>query len=187
MKIGSFALSLVAAMAWSGAGTAQSITSTELEGSRIEGVVVQNRVVRNAEGKTGPNRTTLKFLVNLLPDGKVRSVSTVTVTKLKTGETSTRSFPSDGVLGKPEKFRDGSAVWVFQDESLVRLRTQQEGGLLIRIAFARTEEGLSCKLTSSFAREEGVGKLSSASGVGTAHVVILSVKEVSSSCRIVRP
>lgn len=170
--------------AWSLPVSAQPIGLSDLEGARINGVVVQHRVVRNAEGMTGENRTTQSYTVDVLPEGRIRTSLTVTVHRLRSGETSSRSFTSDAKLNQPSKFRDGMHVWVLDKDNLVMLRTMQEGARIVTFAFARTDKGLSCKLTAPFAREVGGGGLGSGSAIGTAHAQILSVKEVSSSCGI---
>ena len=123
----------------------------------------------------------------MLSELQLRSVLTVTVTKLRTGETLIRTFPEEATLGEPAKFRDGTGVWLLQNESLVRLRTQKEGAMMLTFAFARTDKGLSCKLTAPFAREVGVGTLASESALSTSRVEILSVKDMSSNCSVSRP
>ena len=168
-------------------GLAQPISLAELAGTRIDGVIVQHRTVRTAEGKTGPNRTTVKYAITMLSESQLTVVHTVTVTKLRTGETLTRTFSEKATLERPGKFRDGTAVWLLQGESLVRLRTQKEGAVMLTFAFARTDKGLSCKLTAPFAREVGVGALVSESALGTSRVEILNVKEMSSNCSVSRP
>lgn len=162
---------------------AQAVSYADLVGTRIEGLAVQQRVTRNAEGKTGPNRIVIKYVLSPQSE-KLRLSVTITNTRQMTGQTDTRSWSAETKLDTPFAFRDGMSVAIFDNGGLTLLRTQEQGGLKTSFEFTRTSSGFACRFNHGFARENGVGGLSSTSALGTARAVILSAKEVSNSCKI---
>ena len=52
------------------------------------------------------------------------------------------------------------------------------------IAFARDKEGLTCTVSETFAREDGVGTIYLDSFVDGVSVIVVSYKQLSSRCRV---
>jgi hypothetical protein len=77
-------------------------------------------------------------------------------------------------------------VVLFEGGGLSFLRTFKRGALTPTIAFSRRANGLSCTAEETFAREEGVGDLAMNSAIDDTLVTIISYKQISSTCRVVK-
>jgi hypothetical protein len=78
-------------------------------------------------------------------------------------------------------------VFVFENESLVRLQTFNKGGRKITISFKRTPSGLACSVEAPFSKEEGAGNaVDTTSQTTRQRIEILSAKTISSSCRVAK-
>lgn len=92
-------------------------------------------------------------------------------------------------LDKPFKgTHDDDGVWTFGDDGLVRLRVFNggAGGLKRTISFTRDGDGLHCASVLVMAHETGVRGLRKASEVDNKPVQILELKQVSSTCQILK-
>jgi len=165
-------------------GVAQEITFDDLKGRTIEVTTVQLRQIRTVRGEA-QQRTTHFLKTAVAPDGKILHSHTLNHETLS-GPARTGSMTHSGTftLEKPQKFRDGTAVFVFSEGSLVRLRTIDTGGQRWTVAFTRDGDKFTCKADGGFAREDGRGAIQSTSSLTGNPVVILSVKPVSSNCRV---
>jgi hypothetical protein len=81
----------------------------------------------------------------------------------------------------------GEGVWTFADGTLTSIRTFKSGARRVSFAFARGADGLTCAASFAFAREDGSGPVRLRSRSGDRDVVIVSAKQVSSTCRVTRP
>lgn len=64
--------------------------------------------------------------------------------------------------------------------------TFKSGTFKRAIAFSRTPDGLSCAAEENFAREEGAGDLAMNSPVDDGPVIMVSSKQISSTCHVVK-
>jgi hypothetical protein len=175
-----------AILSMNGAVGAQTVTFDDLKGASIAGTVVQVRNFRSGE-KSGTHRATQQMKVSVGKDGKIAHTQTVTIALLSGGRVGTNVHSGIFTLEKPQKFRDGSAVFVFSEGSLVRLRTIDAGGQKVIFAFTRQGDKINCKIDMPFAREDGKGALRTTSSVTGKATVFLSSRQVSSDCRVTRP
>jgi hypothetical protein len=179
--------SIVLALAWLSfvsSARAQQVSFEDLKGRTIEVTTVQLRHIRTIGGEA-QQRTTHFMKTVVAPDGKILHSHTLNHETLS-GPARPGSMTHSGAftLEKPQKFRDGTAVFIFSEGSLVRLRTIDTGGQRWTVAFARDGDKFTCKADGGFAREDGRGAIQSTSSLTGNPVVILSVKPVSSSCRV---
>ena len=162
---------------------AQVVTFEDLKGASVEGTVVQIRDFRSGD-KVGTHRATQQMKVSVAKDGKIAHTQTVTITPLSGGRGGTNVHSGTFTLERPQKFRDGNAVFVFSEGSLIRLRTIDTGAQKVIFAFTRDGDGINCQLEMPFAREDGKGALRTTSSVSGSATVFLSSRQVSSDCRV---
>ncbi len=176
---------LSAGTCWPNAALAQAVTLADLEPNVIEASVTEMRTVRIETGKEGQQRAQHNLRVTIAPSGGIQYSQTITIHRIQKGDTDTRSHSAKAVIGQPHKFRDGQAVWVYENGGLNLLRVQEQGGTLWKLTFSRQGGGLSCTVSKAFAREDGVGALATKStNFGVQRVEFLSTKVVGSSCRV---
>lgn len=90
-------------------------------------------------------------------------------------------------LNKPTKWQHGEMVFVFENESLIRLQTFDKGGRKITIAFKRSPSGLTCSVEAPFSKEEGSARgIDTTSQTNRQRIEILSAKTIASSCRVAK-
>lgn len=166
---------------------AQSITLADLDGSVIEAVIAEYRIVKSDIG-TGPQRAKFVMRVAVGPGDAIKYDQTITIHRIKRGDSDTRTHNGSTKLGIPHKFRDGNAVWVLENNALTLLRTLSEGAAMWRFALKRNDKGMSCEVEKPFARENGVGGLQTTStNFGARNVKFLSVKQESATCKVKPP
>ena len=166
---------------------AQPPSLADIEGSSIEATVTEMRTVR-ADGKTGQQRAHLNLKLVLEGNSRVHYTLTITIHRIGKGDSDTRSHSARATLGHPHRFRDGPAVWMFEDGSLNLLRVQNEGGMLWKLILAKSAGALTCLASKAFAREDGIGGLATTStNFGKQRVEFLASKVVASSCRMIKP
>lgn len=170
------------------AAGAQAVTQADLEGHVVEARVVMNQQLRR-EGREFPaqldQRVRIKFLPGDVVEFKMSSTSTT--------PRGTRQGPDQNgrvVVGKVADARNmdgGQAVWIFEDATLTSLRTYgAAGGYKRTISFARDGNGLTCAVKASYVREDGVGQIATRSIIDNVPVTILSAKQTSSGCKVVK-
>jgi hypothetical protein len=165
---------------------AQAPTFAELEGSVVEASVTEMRRVRTSEGKEGDQRAHHVYKLAIAAGGAIQYSQTVTTHRIQKGDSDSRTHSARSTLGQPHTWRDGKAVWVFENGALTHLRTLDQGGNLIKLTFARgAGGGLTCTASKAFAREDGVGSLQTKSTThGVQRVEFLSSRQVGASCRV---
>jgi hypothetical protein len=159
----------------------------ELDGSVIEASIVRDQVVRR-EGKTFPVRSQDDIKIVIGGDNKIEQSVTVTSDTprgQRKGPTRTGVFTLGeqrpiGALG------GGNGILTFEDGVLTFIRTFKEGAVKRSFAFRHGPDGLSCTANQTFAREGGVGDLSMNSAIDGIPVVIVSFKQISSTCRVMK-
>lgn len=183
MRARAIVIGALAALVATGA-IAQDVTFDDLKGMTVEGTSVQARKVRTIRGEA-QQRANHLFRAVIGKDGKIQHVHTITLETLSgPARSGSMSYGGNFVLEKPQKYRDGTAVFLFAEGSLVRLRTLNTGGQRWTLTFARDGGKLTCKSDSGFAQEQGQGAVRSTSSLSGNPVLILSAKEVGSSCRV---
>ena len=78
----------------------------------------------------------------------------------------------------------GHGVVVFGDGTLTFLRTLKGGALKRDVAFTRGAQGLACIATEAFVRESGVGAIFFDSSIDGVPMIVVSAKQISSTCRV---
>ncbi len=100
----------------------------------------------------------------------------------------TRRNSSTDVLGvERETPKGGHIVWLFSDDSLIRLWVFQKGGAggqRMTFTFTRRPDGLDCAVSMHFAYEEGAGIRKTPIVGGGPMIEILQGEQISSSCRV---
>ena len=159
----------------------------ELVGSVIEARVVRDQIIRR-EGRTFPVRFQNDVKLVIESDDRIRQTITPTSDTprgRRVGRTRTGLF----TLEKPHSLNGlggGDGVYIFENAVLTFLRTFKEGGFKRTIAFNRSSGGLSCTASEAYAREEGVGDLTLNSAIDDTPVIVVSSKQISSTCRVVK-
>ena len=91
------------------------------------------------------------------------------------------------ILDHPREIKNrggGEALWTFADGTLTFLRTYKGGASRFSYAFARDGGALVCTANLYFAREQGVSGIVLNSPMDGHPLVILNVRQLSSSCRV---
>jgi hypothetical protein len=169
------------------AAQAQAISLDDLRGATIHTVNTYSGNFRSDKG-TAPGRVEVRREARIGQDGTItwsftRSVTADGAKGTKTGQL---SGGGSGKLGTPQKAGDGNVLWIFEGNSLVRMRTYESGGHLQRITFARAGGGLTCTSDMPLVREMGGGNIK---GRGAIHskIEILETRQTGSSCRVSKP
>lgn len=167
---------------------AWAITLDELQGVTIQAVNTYSGSFRNNFG-TAPGRFEARTQATIGPGAAIKVTATCntwieTPKGLKTGRLN-RS--NSGFIGTPQQASDrsGNFLWVLDGDTLIRLRTFETGGNLLKITIAKTNGGLTCTAQSPILQEVGAGNpKDTAAMAGGGKVEILSVKQTGSSCRV---
>src|SRR5262245_1707822 len=155
------------------------------------------------EGTTLTVETILDQLVEREEDRMKVSVKNTNVWNISVGANKAIDFTWEGTsrgpggtrkakwegsfdLDEPRHIGGGEGVWTFAHSTLTWIRSYAEGAYRLNIAFARAPEGLTCTVTAGFARERGTGRVRLFSPYSKKWNVILSAKQVGSSCKVSR-
>jgi hypothetical protein len=164
------------------AAAQQTIAFSELVGHSIETTFVYDRTLRR-EGVIRHNRQTQVMRLSFVPNERIDQSLTVTVFGERGRIRGPVVLTSHHVLDKPHQGRTGHILWTFNDATLTRLQTFEEGGRRISIRLSRSGGGLKCVVDAPFAKEEGRGGIRTDSLFGGGKVEFLSVKQVSNDCQ----
>jgi hypothetical protein len=162
-----------------------AVTLEELQGAVAEGQVVHDKIIRRM-GKQYVVRVqeTFKLFFN-----KGRAIDW---TQDETYYTSrgTHKGKTKNISRRLEKAGHGEnlggsqGVWIFGKGIVTNLRVFKSGGLKREIVFNRVKGGLLCSVTERYMREDGTGAVAFNSPVTGASVVVVSGKQISSSCTV---
>lgn len=147
---------------------------SDLVGKKIEWGASESRIARIKTFERKPVQSG-SSQVTMSADGNYKLVVTISVDDEKSGFSS-KTWSATGRLGQPTPFRDGTVILLWENESLVFLRTMGEGGIKAEMKFSRNENGLTCQLTRGYTEEVGVGKTTSMATTTGNAVEILSTK-----------
>ncbi len=162
----------------------QEIRAEDLAGLEIDATVVQLRDVVTNVGR-GKQRATHVWRLTFGADGQIDYSQRNIILKIAKGESDTRTHRAKTVLGQPHTYREGKAVMVLENGTLTLLRTQADGGQLVKFALVRASTGFACKINQAMARENGTGSLRTTSTTfGMKWVKFENSREVSNSCKV---
>jgi hypothetical protein len=159
----------------------------ELDGSVIEASIVRDQIVRR-EGKTFPVRFQNDIKLVIGPNDRIQSSVTPTADTPR-GRRVGRTLMGPFLLEKKQSLTSlggGEGVFLFKEGVLTFIRTFKSGAIKRDIAFSRTPDGLSCAAEENFAREEGAGDLAMNSAIDDQSAIIVSSKQISSTCRVMK-
>jgi lipoprotein-anchoring transpeptidase ErfK/SrfK len=155
-----------------------------LQGALMEVSVTHQRTIRR-DGKELPNKFQMDWKIRFNSADSI-SVSSERISYGLSKTNRTKEKESVKNLTRPTETKlrgGGHALWIFEDDALTFLRTYQGGGLKATFTVARSSTGFDCTATVSWLREEGV-PIVMRSFVDDAQLVIVSARQVASSCRI---
>jgi hypothetical protein len=176
------ALGVISTSAWS-----QAVTFAELEDMVIDVQLLRQQTVRR-EGKVVSNRAQADVRLAIGSGGSIHATITPTGHNergSRTGKPASASF----VLGETRDMLirgGGHGIWTFENGTLTYLRIFKGGAMKWTMAFARGADGLTCKASENFVREVGVNGIVTQSALDGVPIVILSAKQISSSCRVAK-
>jgi hypothetical protein len=187
-----FALTAAPAQMWAQPATTtiqpnDLVKFSELEGSVIEARVDRDLIIRR-NGRTFPVRIQDDVKLVIRPYDRIEQSVTVTSDTprgKRRGPTMTGTF----TLGEQRSIAalgGGSGIITFENGVLTFIRTFKEGASKRTFAFSRGPDGLSCTVNITLAREGGVGDVAMNSAIDDAPVVVISNKQISSTCRVVK-
>jgi hypothetical protein len=165
---------------------AQAVTFADLAGQTVTANFVYAQTVRLLDQDRTVNnesRTTVTLAIG--PGNHIAQEYRIQVVAPNGREISNFTGQIKAELNKPTKWQFGEMVFLFENDSLIRLQTFKKGGRKITVSFKRAPSGLACSVEAPFSKEEGAG-----SGVDTTsqgnrqRIEILSAKTTASSCRV---
>jgi hypothetical protein len=162
----------------------QTTALSDLQGAVVDvSAVIQEKIIRN--GETMFPRLHIAGRVAVEAEDRIATWFRTT-SRLPDGRTKVGT-PRQAVftLGKPQKTSMGDTVWLFSEDTLVRLRVYGgAGGEKMTIAFAPGQGGVGCTLAFPMMPEVGVGQIRKGSAVDGTPIQILEFKMLSSTCRV---
>jgi len=175
-------LGVISASAWG-----QAVTLPDIEGAVIEVRLLRQQTIRR-EGQEVSNQAQTDMRVAIGSGGNIQiSVTPTGHSKRGTrvGKPTSGTFVLDETRGM-NIGGGGHGVWTFDSGTLTFLRIFKGGALKRTMAFARTAEGLTCQANENLVREEGVKGVVTESPFDGVPIVILSAKQISSTCRVTK-
>jgi hypothetical protein len=107
----------------------------------------------------------------------------------KNGPTSTWAASGSGFLGKPHTSPTGGGghgVGFLHNGTLYYIRTYKAGGFKFEFKLSRTPKGLTCTSRETYLKELGASAIHRNSDVSGRPLVIVSSKQISSTCRVTK-
>ncbi len=167
---------------------AQAVTFADLEHHTVTANFVYAQTVRLLDqGRTINNENRQTMTLSIGPDGRIDQEYRLQIVAPNGREVGGFKGNIKAELNKPTRWQHGDLVFVFENDSLIRLQTFDKGGRKITLSFKRTPGGLTCSVNAPFSKEEGAGSgIDTTSQATKRRIEILSAKTVSSSCRVTR-
>jgi hypothetical protein len=164
--------------------SSQAVAFADLKGAKIHAKLVTEMLAQR-EGRQGPATQEIDWQIYVEPEGRI-SFSYRPTTHTPRGTRAGQIRATTAKLDEPWYTENGQAVWQFTDGELTFVRSYKEGAVRTIIALKQDGQNLTCRATSTYARERGKGGLVLNSPIDGVPVTILSWKQVSSSCQITR-
>ena len=181
-------VSILAAVLTTPASAGQ-ITLKDLVGITIRSTVVREQTTRDLGKKyEGTVRSEVEVIFGGSGD-PIQFVQTSTWQNNKTGYKSTWTGSGSGLLGKPQENRrsgGGYGVGFLQNDALYYIRTFKSGGFKFEFKLARTSKGLACTSRETFLQERGSKEIRVTSDTTRRPIVVLSDRQVSSTCSVIK-
>ena len=167
---------------------AQAVTFADLEGQTVTARFVYAQNVRLIDqGRTINNESRTTMTLAIGPGSRIVQDYQIQVVAPNGREFNSPTGKIEAELNKPTRWQHGEMVFVFENESLVRLQTFNKGGRKITISFKQSTSGLTCRVDAPFSKEEGAdGGVDTTSQTTRERIEILSAKTTSSSCRVAK-
>jgi hypothetical protein len=167
---------------------AQAVTFADLEGHTVTASFVYGQNVRLLDqDRTVNNESRQTMTLAIAPGGRIAQEYKIQIVAQNGREVGGFTGHLKAELNKPTKWQHGDMVFVFENNSLIRLQTFNKGGRKITVSFKRSPSGLTCSVEAPFSKEEGAGSaVDTTSQTTRQRIEILSAKTISSSCRVAR-
>jgi hypothetical protein len=166
---------------------AQEVTLSDLEGATIQSRVFRAQtVLRGDKEFSGRVQSDVDIVIG--PGDNAQAKQTVTWLS-SNGTTRTTVLAGSGRIGKPRPNKyagGGDGVAVFSNETLTYMRTFRKGAFMFTFKFTRTSKGLACTSAETFLKEQGATAIRSNSVHDNHPITVLSDKQLSSTCLVVK-
>jgi hypothetical protein len=167
---------------------AQAITFADLDGHTVTASFTYAQNVRLLDqNRTVNNESRQTMTLAIGPADRLAQEYKIRVVAQNGREVGSFTGHINAELNKPTRWQHGELIFVFENDSLIRLQTFQKGGRKITVSFKRAPSGLTCAVDAPFSKEEGAGRgIDTQSQTTRQRIEILSVKTISSSCRVTK-
>jgi hypothetical protein len=165
----------------------QPVTFADLDGFTIESEVVRDQMIRRG-GWQGSMKVHANWRMVIGP-GEAIDMQVVSTVEGPRGKRTGKPRGGMLTLGKAQQLRGqggGHGVFEFQDGTLTFVRTFPQGAYRGNFELVRSPNGINCTMNEAFARERGVGGIVLHSAVDGKPFTLISSKQVSSSCKVVK-
>ena len=166
--------------------TRGAVTFDELEGFIVEANVVRDQLTERG-GRRISQQAHTNWRIVIGPRVSIQSTVNVTIYN-PNGQRKAEPVVGSFMLDESRHVNSrggGQGLWHFEEQTLTFTRTLGQGAFRIKFSFSRGNgESLSCEANESFARENGVGRITMQSAIDGQPVVIVRAKQISSTCRV---
>jgi len=158
----------------------------------LQGAVIHTRVLLQQEGlSNGQPFKNQAETVGTITIVSGNALTTTVITTAYNPQGIRTSPPRTGsfTLGQPREVPSsggGHVLWIFEDGTLIHLRTFKAGAYKGSISFSRGAEGLRCSFRAAFAHEAGIPDWNWISPVTGTDVRMKSIKAISSDCQVTK-
>lgn len=165
----------------------ETISLADLAGSVVE-ADIHRRQTMQRQGPQFTIETHQNWKFDINADNTIDLVVSTTIR----GPRGTRKAPPDAGRFTLEQAREvrnrggGQGIWNFADEALHFTRTFPSGAYRVHFTFARGGDGMTCKVTEAFAREDGNKPITLDSSLGDGPVTMIESQQEPSDCRVSR-
>jgi hypothetical protein len=181
-------LVLVAVAAWPVSAAAQAVTFEDLQNQTVTASFIYAQTIRRLDDQrvlNNENRQTMTLRIG--PGNKIDQEYKIQIVAQNGREVGDFTGKISAELNKPTHWQHGEMIFVFENNSLIRLQTFNKGGRKITIAFKRSKFGIDCSVDAPFSKEEGAGgSIDTISQTTRQRIEILAAKTISSACRVAK-
>lgn len=177
---------LVLAAGWPVSAAAQAVTFEDLQNQTVTASFIYAQTIRRLDDQrvlNNENRQTMTLRIG--PGNKIGQEYKIQIVAQNGREVGGFTGHISAELNKPTRWQHGEMIFVFENNSLIRLQTFNKGGRKITIAFKRGKFGIDCSVDAPFSKEEGAGgSIDTTSQTTRQKIEILAAKTISSACRV---
>lgn len=175
-------------MALPAQATAQAVTFDDLQGQTVTASFVYEQTIRRLEDQrvlNNENRQTMTLKIG--PGNRIDQEYRIQIVAQNGREVGNFKGNIAAELNKPTRWQHGEMVFLFENDSLVRLQTFDKGGRKITVTFKRGKFGLDCSVDAPFSKEAGAGGgVDTTSQTTRQRIEIISAKVKSTACRVAK-